>query len=272
MHLQKFATYNEILVTVDNIANDILYLWDVKFRTSKMNLIYVLEGASLYKTALVHALNKICRKRNRRKLEIKEFPLRMKTYEGTEHKHNYKIEDVDAGMRATFDFSAPFLIVDDILDTGYTINTIIDHLIVNLDTKTNDIITNDKIVATTLVEKPKGDADKSRIDFICGFKTNHFVVGFGMDLNGRYRNIKTILELHNYEDNTHAHCHSCGDSVSIIDHTLSDITEIETSYPDTNLMLTHDFYKKSNRNKPICNKCWGKLMERAYSTYSIAFH
>lgn len=272
MHLQKLFSSGEINDTIEHIAKDIINVWITKYCTYKMNLIYVLDGSVTFKTELIKKLNKLCYRYKIDKFDIIQFPLRMKTYEGTEHKHNYEIVDMDSAMRATFDFNEPFLIVDDILDTGYTINTIINHLVVKLKTNTNNIITNDKIVVATLVEKPIGRANKTNATFISGFKTDKFVVGYGMDLNSRYRNINAILELHNYDDNKRIKCYSCGDILTILDHTVKESIELCNTYPDAELSLTNEYYKKNNEDKPICNKCWGIMLERAYSAYDISFH
>ena len=273
MYLKVFKTLGQIQrVTRDYIAHDIYWRWRSIHNTNKMNLIYVLDGAINFKKLLVKELKREWRSGNLGEVIINEFPLKMKTYEGTKHKHECKIEGVDSAMRATFDFDAPFLIVDDILDTGYTIDTIIDHLITKLKLpKKAKPITNDNITVATLVKKFGSDKRKYGA-YLCGFETEEFVVGFGMDLNGKFRSIDRILTLHNYTDKkTRTKCFICDQKVTIVDHIVDDIKDFQRMYPDAEItdMTLKDINYHSN--KPICMKCWGQMVERAYSTYEIAF-
>ncbi|KKU81729.1 MAG: Hypoxanthine phosphoribosyltransferase [Parcubacteria group bacterium GW2011_GWA2_47_8] len=80
------------------------------------------------------------------------------------------------------------LLLDDICDTGHTLN-----YAVELFKKRNP----SSIRTCCLLDKPQRRAIDIRADFI-GFvmENDEFVVGYGLDYNGRYRNLPYIAALH----------------------------------------------------------------------------
>ncbi len=78
------------------------------------------------------------------------------------------------------------LIVEDIVDTGLTLN----YLFENLGSRYPKSI---KVV--TLLDKPDRRKVKFEADY-CGFKIpDRFVIGYGLDFNENYRNLKDICIL-----------------------------------------------------------------------------
>ena len=78
------------------------------------------------------------------------------------------------------------LVVEDIVDTGLTLGYIIDLL---------ESRNPRSIKVVSLLFKPAGFSGKHRPDFV-GFEIpNDFVVGYGMDLGERYRNLRFIGRL-----------------------------------------------------------------------------
>ncbi len=78
------------------------------------------------------------------------------------------------------------LIVEDIVDTGLTLNKLIDHL-------RNRNPASVKVV--TMLSKPSRHMVKAHIDYL-GFEVpDEFVVGYGLDFAGRYRNLPCIAVL-----------------------------------------------------------------------------
>lgn len=101
------------------------------------------------------------------------------SYAGTESQGDIKIlKDLDASIQG-YDI----LLVEDIVDTGKTIETVVDTLY----RKGANTV---KIV--TLLDKPSRRVANVKADYI-GFEVeNEFVVGFGMDFNQKYRGLPYI--------------------------------------------------------------------------------
>lgn len=79
------------------------------------------------------------------------------------------------------------LIVEDIVDTGLTVK----YLQANLETRNPASVS-----VCTLLHKPANNVKLAPIDF-CGFEIpNHFVVGYGLDWQGYYRNLPYIAQVH----------------------------------------------------------------------------
>ena len=79
------------------------------------------------------------------------------------------------------------IIVDDIFDTGHTLAAVIQRL--------KELGAAD-VKVCVLLQKKKGQLPV-KVDWV-GFKIpNEFVVGYGLDYNGRYRGLKQIRVLEN---------------------------------------------------------------------------
>ncbi|HVE38913.1 MAG TPA: hypoxanthine phosphoribosyltransferase [Planctomycetota bacterium] len=94
-------------------------------------------------------------------------------------------------IRMEFDLSHPIrgkdvLLVEDIVDTGWTL----DHVLSELRKKKPSSL---KLAA--LLHKPERERVKVPIDYL-GFKIpDRFVVGYGLDFDGRYRNLRHLAVL-----------------------------------------------------------------------------
>lgn len=75
------------------------------------------------------------------------------------------------------------IVVDDILDTGRTLQTICQIL---LDRGARTVKT------CVLLDKPEGRQVKLEADYVGGLVPNEFVVGYGLDYNEKYRNLPYI--------------------------------------------------------------------------------
>jgi len=82
------------------------------------------------------------------------------------------------------------LIIEDIVDTGLTL----DYLRANLSTRAPA-----SIKLASLLHKPTGTLKKTSIDYLGFTVPDKFVVGYGLDLNGQYRNLPFVGTL---PDNT----------------------------------------------------------------------
>ena len=112
-------------------------------------------------------------------LDIQYDFMDVSSYEGTESIGDIKIiKDLDTSVKG-----ADILLVEDIVDTGKTIETV-KKLLLNKGASSVKI--------ATLLDKPSRRNVDMKADYI-GFEVeNEFVVGFGMDFDQRYRCIPYV--------------------------------------------------------------------------------
>lgn len=116
-------------------------------------------------------------KRIKNEMEF-EF-IEVSSYEGTESSGKIKIhKNIDKSIEGK-----DVLIVEDIIDTGNTLDFLLEYL-----KQKNP----NSIKITTLLSKPSRRVKELNVDYI-GFKIeDKFVVGFGLDYNQKYRNLPYI--------------------------------------------------------------------------------
>jgi hypoxanthine phosphoribosyltransferase len=98
-------------------------------------------------------------------------------------------------VKVTLDLAGPIedkhvILVEDIVDTGLTMNYL-----------KNSIMSRKPKSLTTvaLLEKPEALKVKCDLDYV-GFKIqNEFVVGYGLDYQGYYRNLPYIAQVQNFQ-------------------------------------------------------------------------
>ena len=98
-------------------------------------------------------------------------------------------------VKVTLDLSSPIegqhvILVEDIVDTGLTMN----YLKKSIESRNPASVT-----TVSLLEKPEALKVPCKIDYV-GFKiTNEFVVGYGLDYQGYYRNLPFIAQVQNLQ-------------------------------------------------------------------------
>lgn len=98
-------------------------------------------------------------------------------------------------VKVTLDLSTPIegqnvILVEDIVDTGLTMN----YLKNSLESRRPKSLT-----LVSLLEKPDALKVPCKIDYV-GFKiSNEFVVGYGLDYQGYYRNLPYIAQVQNLQ-------------------------------------------------------------------------
>ena len=129
----------------------------------------ILKGSFLFLSDLVRAIN----------LPLKVDFMAVSSYKGTKSTGVVKIlKDLDRSVA-----DRDLLVVEDIVDTGLTLK----YLIENLETRQPASIKVCSLLDKTAVRKENVDVSYS------GFECpNAFVVGYGLDYNGRYRNLPYI--------------------------------------------------------------------------------
>jgi hypoxanthine phosphoribosyltransferase len=98
-------------------------------------------------------------------------------------------------VKVTLDLTQPLegkhvVLVEDIVDSGLTMNYLMNSI---LSRKPKSLTT------VALLEKPEALKVPCKLDFV-GFKiTNEFVVGYGLDYQGYYRNLPFIGQVQNFQ-------------------------------------------------------------------------
>lgn len=112
-------------------------------------------------------------------LDIQYDFMDVSSYEGTESIGDIRIlKDLDTSI-----LGMNILLVEDIVDTGNTINTV-KRMLLNKGAKSVKIV--------TLLDKPSRRTVNISADYI-GFEIeNEFVVGFGLDFDQKYRNLPYV--------------------------------------------------------------------------------
>ena len=168
MIFEKYIVYNEINDRLSDIALQI----NKDYVNKNPLIVGILNGSFMFLSDLSKKINIDC--------EI-TF-MKVKSYEGTKSsdKINMKL-DLDQNIEGR-----EIIIIEDIGDTGRTIEYI------------RSILNNKNprsIKVCTLFYKPDAFLYKNRPDFI-GFEIkNEFIIGYGLDLDGKYRNLEDVYKL-----------------------------------------------------------------------------
>ncbi len=89
------------------------------------------------------------------------------------------VKDLDQGLAGR-----DLLVVEDIVDTGLTLNYLLNLLAARGPRS---------VKVATLLSKPSRRLVPVQVDYIGFTIEDHFVVGYGLDYNERYRNLKDIV-------------------------------------------------------------------------------
>lgn len=146
--------------------------------------IYLLNGAFTFAADLARELNKLG-------MNLMVGPIRIKTYVGT------KSISKHPPIYPTFDFSLKdkhILVVDDILDSGYTL----DYLSIALQAQNPKSI---QICCFAAKKDNKGELLSKLIkpDYIGLTIPDIYIIGYGMDYNDKYRDLPYIKILEDDE-------------------------------------------------------------------------
>lgn len=164
----------ELYITEEKIQQSILALAkqiNETYKNQKVHFVIVLNGAFMFAADLLKQITLPC--------EI-SF-VRIKSYQGM--KSDGKIQEL-LGM--TEDLSGKnVLIIEDIVDTGLSINFLYDHLL------KEKPLTLDSV---TLFFKPNAFQGLKTPQFIGFSISNEFIVGYGLDYLEEGRNLKNIYQ------------------------------------------------------------------------------
>ena len=143
------------------------------YKNNTISVVCILKGSLLFTSDLIREID----------LQMNVEFLRVASYKGDKRKSVKLNSPIDFDIKGR-----DVLIVEDIVDSGNTINYIVNELRKH---------SPNSIKISTLLFKPSVYNFDMKIDWI-GFNIkDDFVVGYGLDYNGIYRNKKSVYKLSN---------------------------------------------------------------------------
>lgn len=163
--MRLFITHEEIVEISKNMANQITK----DYAGSEPIVACVLKGACPFHSELIKHI----------KLDISLDYIQVSSYQGTQSTGIVKVKkDFDQDIAGK-----DVILVEDIVDTGITMNTLVPMLL-----KRNP----KSVKVATLLNKPSRRKVDFTPDYIGKSIEDLFVIGFGMDLDEKYRNLQEI--------------------------------------------------------------------------------
>ena len=139
------------------------------YKGKEIVIVSILKGAIFYTVDLMKNLD----------LEVVLDFMKVSSYEGTESTGTINIK-----QDLTMDIEGKHvLIVEDIIDTGRTLNKLKQELL-----KRNPA----SLKITCLMDKKERRVVELEADYVCFDIPNKFVVGYGFDIDDKYRNIPYV--------------------------------------------------------------------------------
>ena len=172
---QVLITEDEILASLQTMAKQI----QTDYEGKDLLLVGVLKGAVMVMADLARALDR----------HVEMDWMAVSSYgSGTKSSGVVRIlKDLDSDINGRH-----VLIVEDIIDTGLTLS----WLVANLRSRAPA-----SVRIATLLRKPSAVSTDVEVDYVGFDIPNSFVVGYGLDFNERYRNLRCVgtLAKHVYE-------------------------------------------------------------------------
>ena len=165
--IKPLITENELQTEIKKLAEKL----NEKYKDEEVYLICVLKGSVMFMADLAKYL----------KMPVKMEFIRLSSY-GNGTSYSGKVNAVDIKLPDLNDKNV--LIIEDIIDTGHTAKFLVDFL--NHNFRFKDL----KFCA--LLDKKVKRAANINSDYYCFEVDDKFVVGYGLDVEGLYRNLPYI--------------------------------------------------------------------------------
>jgi len=173
LNLKSYISEEKIQEKVKQIGEQLT----AKFKGQKVVAVCVLKGSFLFYSDLIRQIN----------TDITCEFFGVSSYHGG--------TSSSGEVKVTLDLASPVegmhvILVEDIVDTGLTMN----YLKHSIESRKPASVT-----TVTLLEKPEALKVPCKIDYV-GFQiTNEFVVGYGLDYQGYFRNLPYIAQVQNFQ-------------------------------------------------------------------------
>ena len=166
-NLKILFSEKEIQEKIKEVGEEINKLYNGE----EVCVVCVLKGAVMFAVDLIKHLN----------MPLKLEFIRLSSYNGTT-KSSGRVNAVDISLPDLNDKNV--LIVEDIVDTGLTAKFLLDFLNSNFHTKSTKFC--------SLLDKKSARINDVEPDFYCFDVDDKFLVGYGLDDDGYYRNLRYI--------------------------------------------------------------------------------
>ena len=173
LELKTYITEEKIQAKVSEIGKALT----TKFKGKKITAVCVLKGSFMFYSDLIREIN----------TDITCEFFGVSSYNGG--------TSSSGEVKVTLDLSTPVegqhvILVEDIVDTGLTMN----YLKKAIESRNPASLT-----TVALLEKPEALKVPCKLDFV-GFQiANEFVVGYGLDYDGYFRNLPYIAQVQNFQ-------------------------------------------------------------------------
>lgn len=165
---KKYLSKEEIQETVQELAAKVT----AEYEGKELVLLGILNGCFLFLSDLVREM----------KIDPEISFLKLSSYEGSESSgHVKQLIGLDEGLDGKH-----VLIVEDIVDTGNTL----EHIISSLENEGAE-----SVKVCTLLLKPDVYSKDIAIDYVGREIPNDFVVGYGMDYDGFGRSLEDLYQV-----------------------------------------------------------------------------
>lgn len=162
---QVLYSQNQVNHRLDELADELTNKYHDQFPI----IVSVMTGAAVFTVDMIKRLNF---KLNLDYVDVSSYA------DGTQSGKVKLIQDLSTDIKGR-----PVIIMEDIIDTGHTLKFLSDHL-AGRGAKSIEIC--------TLLDKPERREAPIEADYV-GFKVpNEFIVGYGLDYSGLYRNLPYI--------------------------------------------------------------------------------
>lgn len=164
----------KVLIKEDELQNGIKQLGEKLneyYKGEELYVVSVLKGSVMFTVDLVKHL----------KMPLNMNFIRLSSY-GSGFKSSGKVNAVDISLPDLNDKNV--IIVEDIIDTGLTAKFLVDFMHLNFKTKS--------LKFCSLLDKKETRKVDIEPDYYCFQIGNQFVVGYGLDYEGFYRNLPYI--------------------------------------------------------------------------------
>lgn len=158
-------TQNDLNSRMDEMAAKL----NVKYKDEKPVVIPVLNGAMIFASDMIKRLN----------FKLNIDPIKVSSYAGSESTGKVKItQDIKSDVKGR-----PVIFMEDIIDTGRTLQAL-SEVMKDRGAKSVEVV--------AMLDKPETRVVDFHADYY-GFKVpDEFLVGYGLDYNGLYRNLPYV--------------------------------------------------------------------------------
>jgi hypoxanthine phosphoribosyltransferase len=165
--MRVLLSYDAIQARISALGHEIA----ADYQGREPHLVGVLKGACTFMTDLARAID----------LPITMDYIAVSSYGATTRSSGEVklIKDLDQGLDGR-----DLLVVEDIVDTGLTLNYLLKLLRARGPRS---------LKVATLLSKPSRRLIETPVDYVGFTIEDHFVIGYGLDYNEKYRNLKDVL-------------------------------------------------------------------------------